>query len=131
MTTTAIKKRSNMGDFIMRIAPLTVLAILYILFSIMHPGRFMTMANQMNVLRQTAVNCLIGSGMLLALITAGIDLSVEPNASDPAGLAPSLRLHPGHEKRAVGGRAPYHFLQDHWVYKQRHRQHPVDWPGYF
>ena len=78
--TTAVKKRSNVGDFIMKIAPLTVLAILYILFSIMHQGKFMTMANQMNILKQTAVNCLIGAGMLLALITAGIDLSVGYNA---------------------------------------------------
>ena len=46
----------------------------------MHSGKFMTMANQMNILKQTAVNCLIGSGMLLALITAGIDLSVGYNA---------------------------------------------------
>ncbi len=78
--TTAAKKKSNVGDFIMKIAPLTVLAILYILFSFLHQGKFMTMANQMNILKQTAVNCLIGSGMLLALITAGIDLSVGYNA---------------------------------------------------
>ena len=80
MTTTATKKKSNVGDFIMKVAPLTVLAILYILFSFMHQGKFMTMANQMNILKQTAVNCLIGAGMLLALITAGIDLSVGYNA---------------------------------------------------
>lgn len=78
--TTAAKRKSNIGDFIMKIAPLTVLAILFILFSILHPSKFMTMANQMNILKQTAVNCLIGSGMLLALITAGIDLSVGYNA---------------------------------------------------
>jgi ribose transport system permease protein len=80
MTTITAKKKSNVGDFIMKIAPLTVLAILYIVFSIMHQGKFMTMANQMNILKQTAVNCLIGAGMLLALITAGIDLSVGYNA---------------------------------------------------
>lgn len=80
MTTKTTKKKSNVGDFIMKIAPLTVLAILYIVFSITHQGKFMTMANQMNILKQTAVNCLIGAGMLLALITAGIDLSVGYNA---------------------------------------------------
>jgi ribose transport system permease protein len=64
----------------MKIGPLFVLAALYIVFAILHRGKFMTMANQMNILKQTAVNCLIGSGMLLTLITAGIDLSVGYNA---------------------------------------------------
>ncbi len=34
----------------------------------------------MNILKQTSINCIIASGMLLALITAGIDLSVGYNA---------------------------------------------------
>lgn len=80
MTTVAAKRKSNVGDFIMKVAPLTVLVILYVVFSILHRGKFFTMPNQMNILKQTAVNCLIGSGMLLALITAGIDLSVGYNA---------------------------------------------------
>lgn len=79
-TATIVKKKTSVGDVIMKLGPLFVLAILYIIFSIARQGRFMTMANQMNILKQTAVNCLIGSGMLLALITAGIDLSVGYNA---------------------------------------------------
>lgn len=78
--TQTVKKKSSMGDILMKLGPLFVLAILYILFSILRRGRFMTMANQMNILKQTCVNCLIGSGMLLTLITAGIDLSVGYNA---------------------------------------------------
>ena len=80
MTQATIRKKRNIGDIIMKLGPLFVLAILYIVFSFARQDRFMTMANQMNILRQTAVNCLIGSGMLLALITAGIDLSVGYNA---------------------------------------------------
>ncbi len=80
MTQPVSKKRSGISDFVMKIGPLFVLAALYIAFSILHQGKFMTMANQMNILKQTAVNCLIGSGMLLSLITAGIDLSVGYNA---------------------------------------------------
>lgn len=38
--------------------------------------KFMTIDNWMNILRQTAVNSLIAVGMLLVLLTAGIDLSV-------------------------------------------------------
>lgn len=80
MTQTSVKKKASIGDIAMKLGPLFVLAVLYIVFIIMRPGRFFTMANQMNILKQTAVNCLIGSGMLLALITAGIDLSVGYNA---------------------------------------------------
>lgn len=80
MSVVSIKKKNGMGDLIMKLGPLFVLAILYIVFAFSRPGRFFTMANQMNILKQTAVNCLIGAGMLLALITAGIDLSVGYNA---------------------------------------------------
>lgn len=79
MTQPITKKKVNLGDLIMKLGPLMVLAILYVIFAFARPGRFITMANQMNILKQTAVNCLIGSGMLLALITAGIDLSVGYN----------------------------------------------------
>ena len=77
---TQVRKKARIGDLLMKLGPLMVLAILYIIFAITRPGRFITMANQMNILKQTAVNCLIGAGMLLALITAGIDLSVGYNA---------------------------------------------------
>ncbi|NLA54207.1 MAG: hypothetical protein GX858_07660, partial [Clostridiales bacterium] len=52
---TTIKKR-NVGDIIMKLGPLFVLAILYIVLSFSRQGRFMTMDNHMNILRQTAVN---------------------------------------------------------------------------
>lgn len=77
---TTVKKKNGFGDILMKLGPLFVLAILYIVFTFSRQGRFFTMANQMNILKQTAVNCLIGSGMLLALITAGIDLSVGYNS---------------------------------------------------
>ena len=82
--TTQAKKKVSMGDLLMKLGPLMVLAILYVVFTFSRQGRFLTMANQMNVLKQTAVNCLIGSGMLLALITAGI---AAPDS--PRNLAPS------------------------------------------
>ncbi len=77
---TTQKKKTNMGDILMKLGPLMVLAILCIIFSITIPEKFLRIANIMNVLRQTSINCLIASGMLLALITAGIDLSVGYNA---------------------------------------------------
>ena len=74
------KKKTGIGDILMKLGPLMVLAILFITFTITLPGKFLRVANLMNVLKQTSINCLIASGMLLALITAGIDLSVGYNA---------------------------------------------------
>ena len=55
------------------------LAILVLIFCIMMPDKFMKVSNFMNILKQASINCLIASGMLCALITAGIDLSVGSN----------------------------------------------------
>ena len=73
-------KKTGIGDVLMKLGPLLVLALLFIIFTIALPGRFLQIPNLMNILKQTSVNCLIASGMLLALITAGIDLSVGYNA---------------------------------------------------
>jgi ribose transport system permease protein len=76
---TQAKKKTSVGDILTRLGPLLVLAILYVIFSIVLPGKFLRVTNQMNILRQTSINCLIGSAMLLTLITAGIVLSVGYN----------------------------------------------------
>lgn len=73
------KKKTGLGDILMRLGPLLVLTILFIVFSIALPDKFLRVNNLMNILKQTSINCLIGSGMLLTLITAGIDLSVGYN----------------------------------------------------
>lgn len=74
------KKRTGIGDILMKLGPLMVLALLFVVFTIALPGKFMRVANLMNILKQTSINCLIAAGMLLALITAGIDLSVGYNS---------------------------------------------------
>ena len=61
------------------LAPLVALALLVLIMSIMN-SEFATLNNSMNILRQTAVNGFLAAGMLLTLITAGIDLSVGTNA---------------------------------------------------
>ncbi|SFJ88225.1 ABC transporter permease [Thermoflavimicrobium dichotomicum] len=38
--------------------------------------KFLTLDNLMNIFRQSSVNCLLAIGMLLTILTAGIDLSV-------------------------------------------------------
>lgn len=76
---TQAKKKGGLGDILMKLGPLLVLAILFVVFAITRPDSFLRVSNLMNILKQTSINCLIGSGMLLALITAGIDLSVGYN----------------------------------------------------
>ncbi len=76
---TVMKKKTGIGDILMKLGPLLVLTILFIVFSIALPDKFLRVTNLMNILKQTSINCLIGSGMLLTLITAGIDLSVGYN----------------------------------------------------
>ena len=56
-------------------APLFGLAILVIVLSILSPV-FLTPDNIWNIARQATVNALLAVGMLLTIITAGIDLSV-------------------------------------------------------
>lgn len=72
-------KTINIKTILGKLGPLLALVVLSIILSIASPN-FLTINNVMNILRQTAVNGLISSGMLVVLITAGIDLSVGANA---------------------------------------------------
>lgn len=51
------------------------LAILCIILTVASPS-FLTLNNVMNIANQAAITCLISLGMLVAILTAGIDLSV-------------------------------------------------------
>lgn len=62
-----------------KLGPFMALIVLFIFLSIASDS-FLTVNNMMNILKQTAVNGLISAGMLIVLITAGIDLSVGANA---------------------------------------------------
>ena len=58
---------------------LAALLLLCIILAFATPN-FLTSGNIMNIFKQTSVNALISTGMLVCLITAGIDLSVGANA---------------------------------------------------
>lgn len=75
------KKKMGFKDFMMRLGPAMALILMFIVFAIVMPGKFLRIANLMNVLKQASINCMIGAGMLLCLITAGIDLSVGYNCT--------------------------------------------------
>nr|WP_300185979.1 ABC transporter permease [uncultured Agathobaculum sp.] len=65
------------------------LLILCVVLAIASPN-FLKFSNLMSVLKQTPFNALVSTGMLLCLITAGIDLSVGANATFCACLAGML-----------------------------------------
>lgn len=67
------------SDLTNRMGSLAALVVLCFIVSLATPN-FLTQTNIMNVLKQTSVNALISVGMLVCLITAGIDLSVGANA---------------------------------------------------
>ena len=72
-------KESKAKGLMSKLGTLLALIILCVILSIA-TNKFLTVTNLMNVLKQTSVNALIASGMLVCLITAGIDLSVGANA---------------------------------------------------
>ena len=74
-----MKKNSSMKELMQKLGTLAALIILCAIFCITMPDKFPKIGNIMNILKQASINCLIASGMLCALITAGIDLSVGSN----------------------------------------------------
>ena len=71
-----LKSKSKFAD---RLGTLGALLVLCIILSFAS-NNFLTQSNIMNIFKQTSVNALISTGMLVCLITAGIDLSVGANA---------------------------------------------------
>lgn len=68
---------ASIRELLFKIAPLITLIFLSISLSIISEN-FLTFDNIMNVLRQATTIALIAVGMLIVIITAGIDLSVGP-----------------------------------------------------
>ena len=66
-----------------RLGMLPVLVVMYVLFYALTvyfsedgTSNFVSMANNMNIVRQVAINLVLASGMTFVILTAGIDLSV-------------------------------------------------------
>jgi ribose transport system permease protein len=76
-----MKKKTSAKDLMQKLGTLMALAILFLIFCAVLPTKFPKVGNLMNILKQASINCLIASGMLCALITAGIDLSVGSNCA--------------------------------------------------
>lgn len=69
------KEKLNVKDIIGKLGPLLSLLILCIVLTIAS-DKFFNYSNFMNILKQASINSFIAAGMLVVLITAGIDLSV-------------------------------------------------------
>ncbi len=74
-----MKSKSTVKELLEKLGTVLALLILIIIFCVAMPDKFPRIGNIMNILKQASINCLIASGMLCALITAGIDLSVGSN----------------------------------------------------
>jgi ribose transport system permease protein len=70
-----ISENSSLRGIISKFGSLLGLIILCIVLTIASP-HFLNGPNLMNIARQSAINSLVSVGMLLTLLTAGIDLSV-------------------------------------------------------
>jgi ribose transport system permease protein len=71
----AISENKSIKDIISKAGSLLALLVLGIVLSFASE-HFLTGANLMNIARQSAINSLVSVGMLLTILTAGIDLSV-------------------------------------------------------
>lgn len=72
-------KNQSRNNLVSKLGSLAALFVLGAILSLATPN-FLTQSNIMNIFKQTSVNALISTGMLVCLITAGIDLSVGANA---------------------------------------------------
>jgi ribose transport system permease protein len=68
------KTRNKMPAFV---GPLIAVVLLSVVLTI-SSQQFLSWDNWMNIFRQTAINSLVSLGMLMVLLTGGIDLSVGP-----------------------------------------------------
>jgi len=78
--------RSDLVTFGARVAGVLALAIALTLLS----DVFLTSSNLLNVLRQASLTFLIGSGVTLVILTAGLDLSIGANVGLSACLAAAV-----------------------------------------
>jgi len=74
-TSDVLDGTKNKENKFLKNKPLIGLIIFGVIVSILNP-RFLSMANLLNILRQTSINAIIAAGMTFVILTGGIDLSV-------------------------------------------------------
>ena len=71
----AVAEKNKLKEITEKFGPLLGLILLCLILSILSPD-FLKVKNIMNIANQSSINSLISMGMLLTILTAGIDLSV-------------------------------------------------------
>jgi ribose/xylose/arabinose/galactoside ABC-type transport system permease subunit len=66
----------NARTFIGKYGILIAFLLLFIAMGAIRPATFLTLSNQLNILRQISINGIMAIGMTFVIITGGIDLSV-------------------------------------------------------
>jgi ribose transport system permease protein len=66
---------ANARELFKKLQPLIALAVMVVALTLLS-DKFLTFANQRNILLQISVNCCLSIGMTLIILTGGIDLSV-------------------------------------------------------
>ncbi|MFJ5621599.1 ABC transporter permease [Peribacillus loiseleuriae] len=69
------KQKKTVKSYISKFAPLIGLVLLTTILTFLS-DKFLTINNVMNIARQSSINAILAIGMLLPILTAGIDLSV-------------------------------------------------------
>jgi len=85
-TNSELLKNVNIRTYTM----IAVLIILWIFFSILTDGAFILTRNISNLVRQMAIVGILGTGMVLVIVTGGIDLSVGSTLGFLGGIAAAL-----------------------------------------
>jgi len=91
---------TNAKDLLKKLQPLIALIVLVLALALLS-DRFLTFANERNILLQISVNLCLSIGMTLVILTGGIDLSVGAMLALAGGVAAGL-LKNGLTLKALG-----------------------------
>ncbi len=86
-----LKYKINLRSFVM----IGTLFIMWILFAVLTNGKFLAPRNLSNLTRQMAIVSILGTGMVLVIITSNIDLSVGSVMGALGGMAAAIHIWDG------------------------------------
>ncbi|MDR0591964.1 MAG: ABC transporter permease [Bifidobacteriaceae bacterium] len=70
------RRRPNLGELLIEGRSLIALVLIIVLFTALAPDQYLTVDSLIVMTRHVAINAIIALGMLLVILTGGIDLSV-------------------------------------------------------
>lgn len=91
----AVTNRFNLSKFARTYGTLAGYIVVLLAFTVLAPGRFLTLNNVITILRQIAMLAVISIGQTFVMITGRTDLSVGYSASAMGILVSSLMVHNG------------------------------------